>query len=266
MTFGEAVLFGAVQGLTEFLPVSSSGHLAVLKALLDVGDVPILFDVILHVATLVVVVVVFRQRVGRILASIGRFLVRRSRESDADDLRLTWVIILATLVTAAIGLGINELDVGANPRLVSALFIVTGLILIGSRFLHGSRDYSTLGVREGLLVGIGQGLGVFPGISRSGITITAALAAGLDREKAGEFAFVVSIPAIIGAFALTVRDAGELSSSVGIAALVVGFVTALVVGLLAILLLLRLVRQGKLYYFAIYLIPLGIAGFILLEV
>jgi undecaprenyl-diphosphatase len=264
MTIGEAVLFGAVQGLTEFLPVSSSGHLAVLKALLDIGDVPILFDVILHVATLVVVIVVFRQRVGRILASIGRFIVRRSRESDATDLRLTWVIIIATVVTAAIGLGVNELDVGVNPQVVSALFIVTGLILIASRFLHGSRDYAAVGVKDGLMVGIGQGLGVFPGISRSGITITASLAAGLDRERAGEFAFLVSIPAILGAFVLTLRDAAELSESVGFAALAVGFVTALVVGLLAILLLLRLVKRGKLFYFAFYLIPAGIVGLILL--
>lgn len=264
MTIGEAALFGAVQGLTEFLPVSSSGHLAVMKAVLDLRDVPILFDVILHVATLVVVIVVFRRRVGGILASLGRLVAGRRREADAENLRLAWVTLLATVVTAAIGLGVNELGVGANPRVVSALFIVTGVVLVGSRYLRGARDYSRLGVKDGLIVGVGQGLGVFPGISRSGITITASLAAGLDREKAGEFAFLVSIPAIVGAFILTVRDAGSLAENVGALALVAGFVTALVVGMAAILLLLRLVRRGRLCYFAVYLIPLGIAGLIFL--
>jgi undecaprenyl-diphosphatase len=264
MTVLEALILGAVQGATEFLPVSSSGHLAVLRSIMEIGDIPILFDVILHVATLIVVIVVFRKRVGAILAALGRFVAGRRRDDDRENLRLSWVIVLATIVTAAVGLGVNELNVGANPRLVSALFIVTGLILVVSRLYHGSRDFATIGVRDGLIVGLAQGLGVFPGISRSGITITAALAAGQSREKAGEFAFLVSIPAIIGAFVLTLRDAGELAESVGTLALLVGFVAALAVGFAAILLLLRLVRRGNLYVFAAYLIPVGIVGLILL--
>ena len=254
MTIAQALLLGAVQGATEFLPVSSSGHLAVLKAVLDVGDVPILFDVILHIATLIVVVFVFRQRIWGILRSIGRWIARRANETDGDNLRLTWVIIVATGITAVIGLGIGQLNIGASPRVVSALFIVTGLILIASRFFSGTRDYREIGLRDG----------VFPGISRSGITISAGLVSGLNREKAGEFAFLVSIPAILGAFILTIRDAGELSESVGALPLTVGFVAALIVGTAALTVLLRLVRSGKLFYFAIYLIPLGVAGLILL--
>ena len=264
MSWAAAILLAILQGITEFLPVSSSGHLAVLKAVLDVGDVPILFDVILHIATLVVVVFVFRQRIWGILRSIGRWIARRADETDGENLRLTWVIIVATVMTAIVGLGVGQLDTGASPRVVSALFVVTGLILIGSRCFSGTRDYRKLGLRDGLVVGFSQGLGVFPGISRSGITISAGLVSGLNREKAGEFAFLVSIPAILGAFILTVRDAGELSESVGAAALVLGFIAALIVGTGALTLLLRLVRSGKLFYFAIYLIPLGIVGMILL--
>ncbi len=264
MTIAQALLFGAVQGATEFLPVSSSGHLAVLKTVLDLGDVPILFDVILHIATLIVVVFVFRTRIGGILRSIGRWIVRRADETDGENLRLTWVIIVATVITAVLGLGVGRLDVGAGPRVVSALFIVTGFILIGSRFLSGTRDYREIGLRDGLIVGVSQGLGVFPGISRSGITISAGLVTGLNRETAGEFAFLVSIPAILGAFILTLREAGELSESVGVPALAVGFIAALIVGAAALTVLLRLVRSGKLFYFAIYLIPLGIVGLILL--
>lgn len=264
MTIAQALLLGAVQGATEFLPVSSSGHLAVLKAVLDVGDVPILFDVILHIATLIVVVFVFRQRIWGILRSIGRWIARRANETDGENLRLTWVIIVATGITAVIGLGIGQLNIGASPRVVSALFIVTGFILIASRFFSGTRDYREIGLRDGLIVGFSQGLGVFPGVSRSGITISAGLVSGLNREKAGEFAFLVSIPAILGAFILTIRDAGELSESVGALPLTIGFIAALVVGTAALTVLLRLIRAGKLFYFAIYLIPLGIVGLILL--
>ena len=264
MTVTEALLLGAIQGATEFLPVSSSGHLAVLKSILDVGEVPILFDVILHIATLIVVLVAFRRRVAGVLKSIARWISRRSDDSDTENLRLSWVILLATAITAVVGLGVGRLDIGSSPRIVSALFIVTGAILIASRFFSGTRTYRDIGLREGLIVGLGQGLGVFPGISRSGISITCGLASGLNREKAGEFAFLVSIPAILGAFILTIRDAGELSQSVGALALIVGFVAALAVGMASLFLLLRVVRSGKLFYFAVYLIPLGVVGLIFL--
>lgn len=263
MTLLEALILGAVQGATEFLPVSSSGHLAVLKVLFDAGDVPVLFDVILHIATLVAVIFVFRRRIGSIIRSIARWIARRADETDGDNLRVTWVILVASVITAALGLGIGQLDLGSNPRIVSGLFIVTGAILVASAFFSGSRTYRDIGLREGLVVGLAQGLGVFPGISRSGITITAGLASGLTREKAGEFAFLVSIPAIVGAFLFTLRDASELSATVGAGALAVGFVTALLVGTAALLLLLRLVRSGRLYLFAAYLVPLGIVGLIL---
>ena len=138
MTIIQALLLGSVQGATEFLPVSSSGHLAVLKEILDVGDIPILFDVILHIATLIVVVFVFRKRIGGVLLSIGKWIVRRADETDGENLRLAWVIIVATVITAVIGLGVGRLEIGSNPRVVSALFIGTGFILIGSRFFAGS--------------------------------------------------------------------------------------------------------------------------------
>lgn len=264
MTILEAIVFGVVQGATEFLPVSSSGHLAVLKGVLDLGEVPILFDVLLHVATLIVVVVFFRERVGRVLAALGRWVSRRSGEDDAADLRLAWLIVVATVVTGALGVALNELEVGVHPRVVSALFIVTAGVLVVARFLGGAKEYRDLRLRDALIVGAGQGLGVLPGISRSGITISASLAVGLARERAGEFAFLVSIPAVLGALVLTLRDAGELTSVVGPAALVVGFLAALVVGFLSLALLVRLIRGGRLYLFAFYLVPVGVLGIILL--
>jgi undecaprenyl-diphosphatase len=235
-----------------------------MKALFDLGSVPILFDVLLHVATLLVVLVVFRQRVISILKSLFRWIARRADDSDADNLRLTWVIILVTVITGAIGFAIDRMEWQLPPRLVSGFFIVTALALIGTRFLHGTRDFSQIGVRDGIIVGLGQAAGVFPGISRSGITISAGMAAGLDREKAGELAFLVFIPAILGALLLTISDAAELSGTVDSLSLVVAFVAALVVGMVSLLLLVRLIRRGRLYLFSLYLIPLGIAGIILL--
>jgi undecaprenyl-diphosphatase len=262
MTLPEAILFGAVQGATEFLPVSSSGHLAVLKAIRHLGEVPILFDVILHVATLIVVVFVFRRRIGSILVSLGRWIARRATEEDATHLRIAWVVVVATFVTGVVGLLVNELDIAPHPKIVSALFLVTAVILTVSRFLTGKRDYREIGIRDALIVGAAQGLGVLPGISRSGITITASLASGLDRERAGEFAFVVSIPAVLGALLLSLREGEELAAVVSPIALLAGFVSALVVGLVSLLLLIRLVRGGRLYFFSIYLAVIGVAGII----
>lgn len=274
MTIVEAVLLGAVQGVTEFLPVSSSGHLAVLKHLFGRGEVPILFDVLLHVSTLAVVVIVFRDRIGSILVSLarlvsgagGRGATTEHRDADsrhAENLRIVWLAIIATVVTAVLGLGVSRLEPGQFPKLVGALFLVTALILIGTRFARGSRGYEGLGPGRAAIAGFAQGLGVFPGISRAGITISAGLLSGVARREAAEFSFLISIPAILGALVLTIGDLGELGATVPLASLLAGVVTSFFVGLASLKLLLRLVHGGRLYLFAVYLIPLGILTIVL---
>jgi undecaprenyl-diphosphatase len=264
VNFIEAIILGAVQGVTEFLPVSSSGHLVLFKTIFELDAVPILFDVILHVATLLVVLLVFRRKIGAIIGSLGRIIARAPREGDRENGRLFLVILTATAATAVVGYAVSLLEMEGRPKIVSILFIVTGLILIGAHFLGGKKGYGDLGAKEGLITGVAQGVGVFPGISRSGITISASLLSGLSREKAGEFAFLISIPAILGAFILEVKDLGALGMAVAPGPLVTGFAVSFAVGLLSLLLLLRLIRRGKLFYFAVYLIPLGVAGFVLL--
>jgi undecaprenyl-diphosphatase len=264
VTFIEAIIFGAVQGITEFLPVSSSGHLVLLKSLFELDAVPILFDVILHVATLLVVLIVFRRKIAAILLSLGRIVVRSPGEGDRENGRLFLVILVATAATALVGYAVSLLEMEGRPKIVSILFCVTGLILIGAHFLGGRKDYGNLGAKEGLITGVAQGIGVFPGISRSGITISASLLAGLSREKAGEFAFLISIPAILGAFVLELGDLSTLGTAVAAGPLVTGFAAAFLVGLLSLLLLLRLIRRGRLFFFAFYLIPLGVVGLIFL--
>jgi len=260
MTVIQAALLGFLQGVTEFLPVSSSGHLVLARALMDLKEIPVLFDVILHVATLVVVIWVFRKRVGGILAALFRFITGKAGEKDRPNLMLAMQLAGASVLTAVIGLGISRLDVRGAPGLVSALLLVTAVILVLTIRSGGGRDIENIGWGRALLMGAAQGFGVFPGISRSGITIGTGLLRGLDRKAAGEFSFLLSIPAVGGAFLLSLKDVAELSDSVPSPALAVGFVAALAAGYASLKLLLRLIAGGRLWIFALYLIPVGIWG------
>jgi undecaprenyl-diphosphatase len=258
MTFIQSILLGALQGFTEFLPVSSSGHLAVVESFMNLHEVPVLFDILLHVSTLFVVILVFRKRVWGII--IALFKRRNRNDEDKLNLKLFLMILLSTVFTGVIGFGLDDLEVDKYLFIIYSLFIVSGFILIGTKFLGGSIDYNKMGIKHSIITGISQGLGVLPGISRSGITISAALLSGMDREKAGEYSFLISIPAILGAFILKLKDAQGLMDIVDPLVIAAGMISAFAVGLLSLQLLLRLVKRGKLYFFSIYLIPLGIMG------
>ncbi len=262
MSLLQSVLLGIIQGVAEFLPVSSSGHLVIARHLMGFGDIPILFDVLMHVPTLIAIIIVFRKRIGEILVSLSRVIRRNNGPEDGENLRLLGVICVATVCTALAGLGLAKLQdrFVLTTKLVSAFFLLTAVILIVSRSFRGSKQYRDLGIKEGIITGIAQGIGVLPGVSRSGITISASLAAGMSRERAGEYAFLVSIPAILGAVAFKVRDIEALAISPLV--LAAGMLTSFVVGLFSLLLLLRIVRQGRLYLFSFYLIPLGIVTFL----
>jgi undecaprenyl-diphosphatase len=271
MTTLQALLFGCLQGLAEFLPVSSSGHLTLLKGLFGLQDVPQLFDVLLHIATLIVVCAVFRRTICGLLAALGRFLTRRRREGDNGKLRLILAVIVATFFTGVIGLAVKDFGEALSAKAVSGLLLVTAVILLSTRRLEKKAagkpeaDKAAVpGVKAGVITGIAQGIGVLPGISRSGITISAALFAGLNRAAAGEFSFLLSVPAILGALVLSLRHAEALTASVPVAALVAGMASALVTGWLSLRFLLRVVRGGRLYLFAAYLVPVGILGLIFL--
>lgn len=258
MTFLQSLALGALQGITEFLPVSSSGHLLVARHFMGLDEIPLLFDVLMHVPTLLAVALVFRKRLGRLVLSFWGWLQGRRDPEVHEHMRLLTAIVVATMVTGIIGILLSRVigDDSLPPRVVGVLFVVTAAILIASRRFRGAKGYSEIGMREGLITGLGQGIGVLPGISRSGITIASSLAAGLARERAGEYAFLVSIPAIIGALALKLPESGSLGVSVPVMA--AGLCASFVFGVLALKLLLRLIRGGRLYLFAWYLVPLGI--------
>lgn len=263
MSLVQSIVLGILQGLTEFLPISSSGHLVLVKHLFGI-EVPQLFDVILHIGTLSAVVLMFWNQIVAIIGAIIRWILRKTTEQDTDYLPLVIPALVATIVTAGIGFTVAKLHIELTPRMVSVLWIATGLLLIGVSFLKGEKTYKTMLVRHGLCIGIAQGLGTLPGISRSGITIAGGLACGLQREYAGEFAFLLAIPAILGAFVLELKDVESMTAVVSFPALVAGFVASFLVGFLALKILMPIVRKGQLYWFAWYLIPAGIVGLILL--
>ena len=268
MNLLDSILLGLIQGVTEFLPVSSSGHLLALRHLLGIAEVPILYDVLLHVSTLAVVILGFRTRIAELLLALVRPRVPAGGPpggSEGENRRLILVVVVATAVTAAVGFPVSRLEGAfvAHPRLLSAAFAFTGLLLVASHWLRGERTWGETGVGRAALVGLAQGIGVLPGVSRSGITITAGLACGLERGRAGELSFLVAIPAILGALALKIPEAGQVLEQVRPLVLGAGMLAAFVSGVVSLRLLLWLVRRSRLHVFSLYLFPLAAVTFFL---
>lgn len=282
MTIFQGIILGVLQGIAEFLPISSSGHLAVVQHLFNLNDIPLLFDVLLHVATLAAVLLYFRKKIWKLLCVFARIIARRpslkNEKEDADDgltgsellgRKTIVAIILATFITGAIGVFTSKAIPELPIKYICVGFIVTAIMLLVSAKFgdKGVQTENSSGVswKQALAIGFMQGVGTLPGISRSGSTISGALFSGVKRVDAGEFSFIVSIPAILGAFLLEVKDLGDVSSVVGIAPVVAGCAAAFASGFISLVYLMKLIRKGKLFYFAFYLIPVGILGFIFLH-
>ncbi len=286
MTVFQAICLGFLQGIAEFLPISSSGHLAVVQNLFGLEEVPLLFDVLLHLATLAAVVLYFRVKIWRLLCVLGRWITRKPQPENTivqEDLlsgtdefgRKTIIaVILSTIVTAVIGVVTSKLikDGSISIKITCAGFIVTACLLFVSSRIEKSRMVSAenqekkpVSAVQALLIGLMQGVGTLPGISRSGSTIAGAQLCGVDRSAAGEYSFIVSIPAILGAFVLEAKDLGEVSSTIGAMPVIAGCAAAFAWGYLALSFLMKIIRKGKLEWFACYLIPAGILGMIFLK-
>ena len=264
MNLLQSIILGVVQGITEFLPVSSYGHLVVLQKMMDLGEVPVLFDVLLHISTLFVIVLAFRVRIVRMATAVFRLVFRKGRDGDIPEAKVFGIIIIGTLFTGVIGLATRSFGLSQYPWVVFVSFIITGVLLILTSFLKPKKTLLDPGISQGILIGVAQGLGTLPGISRSGITISAALWGGVDREKAGELSFLFSIPAVLGALVLELGDLGELGNSMSFSLVAAGMIAACLAGFISLKLLLIVIKGMKLYIFSIYLIPLGIIGLVLL--
>ncbi len=250
----EIFVLAIVQGITEFLPVSSSGHLAVGGAIFDtlerVVEEKLTVSIVLHVGTLLSILVFFRQR---IIALLG------------EDRRVIGLILVGSIPAGIIGVGLKRFLPGSEVFLASALlsgfmFLVTGSLLIwGNRHPTSTGICRHLSFKAALLIGGFQALAILPGVSRSGATITAGLAMRLRRDEAATFSFLLAIPAMAGAGFLEALELLEdTPETASLAALGVGLVVSFLVGLMALAWLIRWLREGHLHWFALWVFPLGV--------
>ncbi len=275
MQVWEAILLGLLQGVAEFLPISSSGHLVLTELMLGIKP-SLAFNAALHGGTLLVVVGYYRRDLWTMLRDLwtslrGLFGGRGLRQIWAQDhgTRLAVLLVAGSVPTAIIGLGLKGFIEKAfhSGVMTSVALLVTGAMLLTIRRSQSASqpDESSLvgptaiSLWMALAVGVAQGLAIFPGISRSGATLVAALLLGAGRADAARFAFLLSVPAICGALVL---ESGELAKlgSVGGVSLAAGVVAAMVAGYLSLAMLVGLVKRGGLHRFAYYTIPVGIAG------
>lgn len=281
MNLLESIILGMVQGATEFLPVSSSGHLVIGQYFLGVKEPGLLFDIILHVGTLLAVVFFYRRDVYLLvrdtLWGLRTLLATRSiaKALERTGTRIAAFIVLATIPTGLMGVGIGKIlepddgSVIVTPAFVFGMLIFNGIILFSNRFVKDAPmdvDDWNLTWKKALIVGLTQGFAVLPGISRSGTTITTALYLGVSRPEAARFSFLLSIPAILGAVVLKF-DPSVFSGEDGGSAILIytaGAVAAGAVGYLCLKLLVSLLQKARFFHFAWYSWAVGVLGLLYL--
>ena len=265
MDIFQAIIIGLVQGLTEFLPVSSSAHLIFAQQALGVADVGLAFDVLLHVGTLVAVIAYFFNDIVNMIKGFLLSLVDLKEGNFIGEIKkdpykkLSWLTILATIPVGVVGILFNDIieEMFTGLTIPAFLLLITGCLLyVSQRMNNGRIDVRNLTIKEALFMGCGQALAILPGLSRSGTTIAAGLFAGLDKEFAAKFSFILSIPAILGAAVFQLKDLS--GGSVEIGACIAGFIVAVISGYLAISVLLKVVREKSLDIFAYYCWIVGI--------
>jgi undecaprenyl-diphosphatase len=254
MDIVQAIILGLVQGASEFVPISSSGHLVLVPWLLGWPSPGLVFDTVVHWGTLVAVLVYFWRDFVALASAWGRSLA--SRSLDEPEARIAWLIIVGTVPTALMGYVGEDFfeSLFAAPVWAAGLLLVTGLILALSEWLGKRRkEPHQLAFLDSIIIGIAQGCAIAPGISRSGATMAAGLFHGLKREAAARYSFLLATPIIFGAGLLKLLDLFEIENATAhLPPLVLGFLAAALSGYLCIRFLLSYLQRGKLYVFAIY--------------
>lgn len=267
MNFFNAILLGIIQGLTEFLPVSSSGHLVLAQRFLGIQDTGnTLFEVFMHLGTLLAVLVFFRQRIWSLLVSLFSWKHTLRHQAHRRNRNVILYLLCATIATGVVYLLFGDLftSLYSRPLIVAIMLLVTGVIVFVSDYLRsGEILASNMGVPRSLFIGLIQGIAIIPGISRSGSTITGSLLGGLKRQEAAEFSFLLSIPAILAANVANLDLFKQLAWS-EIGAYLGGFAAAFGVGYLVIGFLLELITKAKLRYFAYYCWAIGLISIAIL--
>jgi undecaprenyl-diphosphatase len=265
MNIVQALILGIVQGATEFIPVSSSGHLVLVPWLLNWPEPGLVFDTIVHWGTLVTILAVFWRDILALVRAWARSLVER--KLNQTEAKLAWLIIVGTLPAALMGFFLEGFfeSLFSSPGRVATLLLVTGAILtVSERLGKRQRSLGDLGWLDSLLIGLAQGLAIAPGISRSGATIAMGLLRGIKREAAARYSFLLATPIIFGAGLLQLLELFQ-TGAVGAQwpPLVIGFLAAAISGYLCIRFLLAFLQQGRLYVFAAYCWLAGIVSLII---
>ena len=256
----DAILLGIVQGLTEFLPVSSSGHLELGKALLGDSSVPeesLLFTVMVHGATALSTIVIFRKEIAEILLGLLSF-------KNNEAFRFSVKIILSMIPAALVGFFLEtqlEQLFGGKIAFVGAMLMVTALLLwLADRAKNTGKPVS---FKDAVIVGIAQAVAILPGVSRSGATISTAVLLGIDKGRAARFSFLMVVPLILGKIAKDLLDGSLSTDTTNLQVVLLGFATAFISGLVACKWMLSLVRNSKLTGFAIYCLVVGMAALLI---
>ncbi len=253
MGSGQTIILGVVQGLTEFLPVSSSGHLVILQHLFKgFNQAGISFDILIHLATLFSVVIYFNKKIKRILFE--------------RNFKYVFLIIVATIPAAVIGVLFKDQieAVFTNVKLVSFSLIFTGVLLfLSDKISYTYKSDNDITILDAVIIGIFQAVSITPGVSRSGSTITAAIFRKINREAATEFSFILSIPAIVGAVILSIDDFQKVPSN-QVIPYIAGFFAAFITGLISLKMLTVIIKSKNLKYFAFYCWAVAILTFFIL--
>jgi undecaprenyl-diphosphatase len=264
-----AMILGVIQGIAEWLPISSSGHFIIVQHF--IGETPFSFNIGLHFATMLVLLVFFRHEIYVILKDLcsivvdiwhGTKIMHAIRKTDGR--RYAVLLLLTAIPTGIIGLivALYIIDWYMQTLLpVGIAFIIQGILNLSTKFGRETREAKNLNKTDALLIGIMQGLSSFSGLSRSGSTIAISVARGVKRSDGARFSFLASIPAFIGAFILEMRDISGLSGSIEITTMLVGAITAFIVGLLSLRVLMKILKGTKFYLFSIY--SFTVAGVVL---
>ncbi|UCD33074.1 MAG: undecaprenyl-diphosphate phosphatase [Desulfobacterales bacterium] len=264
----QAIILGTIQGLTEFLPVSSSGHLVIAQHLFGLKESELYFDISVHLGTLVAVTIYFWKELKAIINAIFKCSVLFFKgESSLGDIysdthiKLAVFVIVGSIPTAILGLWLYKVSdrIFSSITIVGSMLVVTGIILFMTgcllwgtcRIKEEGRSLSSFTIKQAVIVGFVQGLAIIPGVSRSGSTIAVALFLGLNHEAAATYSFLLSIPAILGAGVLILKDISN-ASAFPIGLLIIGSLTSGVVGYCALTFLMHIVKKGNLHFFAPY--------------
>ena len=255
-----AIILGILQGITEWLPISSSGHLAIFQFYFQ-EEPPILFDIILHIGSLCVIFYIMRDEIKRVLDSVPSFFSNyRNYTNLKGEQRLIGLVIVASIPTAIIGFTFDSTVIGdfySEMHLVGGCLIFTGILVWLSKDYSGDKQIDDFPIKSALIVGFFQGLAILPGVSRSGSTIAISKMLGMEPVKAARFSFLLFIPAITGATILKIQDIDETISEVGTLSLMLGFMSSVITSYFSINILLNLIKKQQFHYFTPYCILLG---------